>query len=205
MLVGQLRKLELPWVERSGRSPGSTVIWKGAPYEVVAVTRTKWPESAEGWRSLARSAATPVTLGVILVVAFSLRIDGISSGVNAGAAVDAAGDVNGDGIDDLILGADFADPNGVSSGEACVLFGRTEWPAVFELADLNGENGFQINGEFESDRLGDHEVIFATEEEALGTFEFRQTREMFHGFPMLWWPDPAKIDEKGARLVVEVK
>jgi hypothetical protein len=34
-------KLELPWVARAGRAPGSAVIWEGNPFEVVGVTRLK--------------------------------------------------------------------------------------------------------------------------------------------------------------------
>lgn len=56
-----------------------------------------------------------------------------------------------------------------------------------------------------SDRIGGHEFMVRTEESALGRFEFRQTREAYHGFPFLWWPNPEKNGEKGARLVVEVK
>ena len=40
------------------------------------------------------------------------------------ASVSGAGDVNGDGIDDVIIGASGADPNGNSSaGESYVVFG----------------------------------------------------------------------------------
>ena len=41
-------------------------------------------------------------------------INGIDAGDNSGTSVSAAGDVNGDGIDDIIIGADEADPNGNS-------------------------------------------------------------------------------------------
>jgi hypothetical protein len=63
------------------------------------------------------------------------RIDGIVAGDRAGIAVSDTGDVNGDGIDDLIVGASGADPNGNDgAGESYVLFGN----AAPEL-DLNGE------------------------------------------------------------------
>ncbi|MEQ9232692.1 calcium-binding protein [Coleofasciculus sp. E2-BRE-01] len=59
-----------------------------------------------------------------------------------------AGDINGDGIDDLIIGARSADPNGNSSaGETYVVFGNSEgFNASLELSELNGSNGFVING-----------------------------------------------------------
>jgi Ca2+-binding RTX toxin-like protein len=43
----------------------------------------------------------------------------------AGFSVSSAGDVNGDGIDDLIVGAPYGDDGGAYAGEAYVIFGRT--------------------------------------------------------------------------------
>ena len=65
----------------------------------------------------------------------------------AGQDVAAAGDFNGDGLDDLIIGAYAADPNGASSGQSYVVFGTYEaLPAALELSDLDGTNGFALNG-----------------------------------------------------------
>ncbi len=41
----------------------------------------------------------------------------------AGVAVSAAGDIDGDGYDDLLVGAAFADPHGTSSGAIEVVYG----------------------------------------------------------------------------------
>ncbi len=52
-------------------------------------------------------------------------INGINAYDASGYSVSSAGDVNSDGIDDLIIGAFGADPNGLSSGQSYVLFGGT--------------------------------------------------------------------------------
>ena len=55
----------------------------------------------------------------------------------SGRSVSAAGDINGDGIDDLVIGADNASPNGNSdAGRSYVVFGRTD--VVFR-------DGFEAN------------------------------------------------------------
>jgi len=67
-------------------------------------------------------------------------------GVSSTSSVSRAGDVNGDGIDDIILGAWAVNNN---AGQSYVVFGREksqQWPAVINLADLNGRNGFALNG-----------------------------------------------------------
>ena len=75
-------------------------------------------------------------------------VNGIDADDQSGSSLGAAGDVNGDGIDDIIVGAPFSDPGGVSSaGESYVLFGATGgFSASFDLSDLDGSNGFVING-----------------------------------------------------------
>ncbi|MGJ8662387.1 MAG: hypothetical protein ACSHWU_02000 [Marinicella sp.] len=72
-----------------------------------------------------------------------------------GRSLSVAGDVNGDGIDDLVIGADGADPNGSSSGSAFVVFGSDSGlPHPLNLSDINGSNGFVINGINTGDHLG---------------------------------------------------
>ncbi|MEO1211656.1 MAG: Calx-beta domain-containing protein, partial [Cyanobacteria bacterium J06638_20] len=83
-------------------------------------------------------------------------INGVAAGDRSGFSVSDAGDINGDGIDDLIIGAYFADPNGNSAaGSSYVVFGRqTGFGARFNLSALNGSNGFAINGVAENDLSG---------------------------------------------------
>ncbi|QSJ16083.1 FG-GAP repeat protein [Nostoc sp. UHCC 0702] len=83
-------------------------------------------------------------------------INGINAGDNSGTSVSSAGDINGDGIDDLIIGADRADPNGqYDAGSSYVVFGSSSgFAASFNLSSLNGSNGFVINGIDFFDYLG---------------------------------------------------
>jgi len=75
-------------------------------------------------------------------------INGIAVNDQSGWSVSSAGDVNGDGFDDLIIGARYADPNGISyAGQSYVVFGSNSgFGASFNLSTLNGSNGFAING-----------------------------------------------------------
>ena len=84
------------------------------------------------------------------------RLDGVSAQDRSGFAVSAAGDINGDGIDDLIIGAYFADPNGLSNaGSSYVVFGSTGFVAsAVNLSTLDGNTGFRLDGIAQSDFSG---------------------------------------------------
>ncbi|NBB14520.1 hypothetical protein GVN21_03995 [Caulobacter sp. SLTY] len=83
-----------------------------------------------------------------------VRINGVGPGDSTGRSVDAA-DVNGDGYVDLIIGANAADTNGSNAGATYVVFGGPAgFPAIFDLADLDGANGFRIVGEMANDASG---------------------------------------------------
>ncbi len=88
-------------------------------------------------------------------------LNGIDVGDRIGRSVSNAGDVNGDGIDDILIGAPTEDPNGNSSGESYVVFGSASgFDASFELSSLlaanggDGSAGFVLNGIDEGDMSG---------------------------------------------------
>ncbi len=82
-------------------------------------------------------------------------VNGVAGSDRLGAAVSGLGDVNGDGVDDIMIGAPDADPNGSQSGASYVIFGRTTgFNAQFNLAALDGSNGFKLSGVAASDQSG---------------------------------------------------
>ncbi|AFZ31544.1 FG-GAP repeat protein [Gloeocapsa sp. PCC 7428] len=83
-------------------------------------------------------------------------IQGINEFDFSGRSVSNAGDVNGDGFDDLIIGAPRANPNGQNgAGQSYLVFGKASgFDASLDLATLNGNNGFVINGINRFDGLG---------------------------------------------------
>ncbi|SFE64931.1 integrin alpha, partial [Nitrosomonas sp. Nm166] len=83
------------------------------------------------------------------------RLDGAAAGDDSGISVSNAGDVNGDGFDDVIVGAYAADPNGSRSGSSYVVFGKASgFNAALELSSLDGNNGFRLDGAAEYDLTG---------------------------------------------------
>ena len=84
------------------------------------------------------------------------RLDGIDMDDEAGLSVSGAGDVNGDGFDDVIVGAPFGDAGAATNiGESYVVFGRSGgFASAIDLSSLNGANGFRLDGIDTSDASG---------------------------------------------------
>jgi hypothetical protein len=87
------------------------------------------------------------------------RLDGVGAADNSASVVAGAGDINGDGIDDVVVGAQRAQPGGMLlAGSSYVVFGSsssTGFASAIELGGLNGSNGFQLDGGHERDRAGE--------------------------------------------------
>jgi len=82
-------------------------------------------------------------------------INGIDPGDFSGWSVSGVGDVNGDGIDDLIIGAIGGNLGGFNAGESYVVFGSNSgFVSPFELSSLDGSNSFIINGISPNDYSG---------------------------------------------------
>jgi hypothetical protein len=79
------------------------------------------------------------------------RIDGVATNNNLTYDM-AVGDINGDGYDDIVLGAPRYNTN---TGAVYVLYGKSaSFGSVINLSTLNGTNGFRIDGITSGDRTG---------------------------------------------------
>jgi hypothetical protein len=73
----------------------------------------------------------------------------------AGYSVSGVGDVNGDGLDDVVVGAYRNDTGGTDAGAAYVVFGQEGGLGTVNLDDVAaGTGGFQITGENAGDFIG---------------------------------------------------
>ena len=82
-------------------------------------------------------------------------MSGIDSADLSGGTLSTAGDINGDGYDDIIIGARQGDAGGGNSGESYVIFGKSgSFSAEMDIAKLNGSNGFRLDGASSGDQSG---------------------------------------------------
>ncbi|MBN4056081.1 FG-GAP repeat protein, partial [bacterium AH-315-J23] len=88
-------------------------------------------------------------------------IQGDVAGDQAGYSVSSAGDINGDGFDDLIVGARKGNDGGGDAGEAYVIFGSASGfgslvgdRQVLDLTSLTANEGFIIQGDAAVDWAG---------------------------------------------------
>ena len=98
-----------------------------------------------------------VNLSTIALGTGGFVINGENAGDWSGWSVSSAGDVNGDGLDDLIIGAKKANSG---NGKSYVVFGKANEDSVNLSAIVAGTGGFVINGESVEDESG-HSVSSA--------------------------------------------
>ena len=75
------------------------------------------------------------------------KISGVTNYNRVGQAVSAAGDINGDGFDDVLIGASSPSAVGDARGTAYVVFGKAGgFAASVAVSALDGSNGFKFTG-----------------------------------------------------------
>ncbi|MFC7498316.1 hypothetical protein ACFQRC_03675 [Enterovirga sp. GCM10030262] len=89
-----------------------------------------------------------------LAAADGFVIQGANIYDEAGTSVSSAGDINGDGVNDIIVGAYGPDYGGDYSGAAYVIFGKTSGLADIDLGSLAAADGFVIEGAARFDSAG---------------------------------------------------
>jgi Ca2+-binding RTX toxin-like protein len=160
----------------SAGTQGADGTWTLAPADLSGLTITTAPGSTAGFtlqvtataRDGASVAETTKPLAVTLAPSLDVptlggldgtdgfRLDGPAATDLTGRSVNSAGDVNGDGYDDIVVGASTANPNGLgNAGSTYVVFGKADgFPASLNLGTLNGRNGFRLSGEAVNDESG---------------------------------------------------
>ena len=99
--------------------------------------------AGESYVVFGKADGTPVNLVDVAAGSGGFVINGIDPGDRSGHSVSGAGDVNGDGLADVIVGANRADPGGNSNaGESYVVFGKADGTVV-NLADVAAGSGGQ--------------------------------------------------------------
>ncbi|HEV2748376.1 MAG TPA: integrin alpha, partial [Allosphingosinicella sp.] len=82
-------------------------------------------------------------------------ITGDAAGDKVGFSVSGGGDYNGDGFDDLVVGAAEADSSTSDYGEVYVVFGKASGFATVDLGGADPGNDFiRVTGDNEGDKLG---------------------------------------------------
>ncbi len=102
------------------------------------------------------ATAFPATLDIATLGERGFTINGIESSSFSGNSVCGPGDINGDGTDDLLIGAFLADGmTGFSTGEGYLLYGDVMgFPVELNLSNLDGTNGYKIHTNKAHGRLG---------------------------------------------------
>jgi len=140
--------------DRNGISVSSTGDVNGDGFDDVFVTANRADGASNGKTRagdsylIFGSASLPDTIDVSSLGAAGITIYGADVGDESGISASNAGDVNGDGMDDLLIGAHRADGEGNAqqdAGESYVIFGSTSLSSSIDLSNL-GAAGITIHG-----------------------------------------------------------
>ena len=121
---------------------------------IVGADRTGPNGSGRSYVVFGKADTAGVQLSAVASGVGGFPLDGAASYEGSGGSVSGAGDVNGDGLDDLVVGAGRADPSGYNSGRSYVVFGKADTAAVELSAVASGVGGFVLAGAADSDYAG---------------------------------------------------
>jgi hypothetical protein len=144
--------------DRSGHVSGAgDVNGDGRPDVIIGASRAtpNGYDSGRVYVVFGKADSALVSLADVTQGIGGFAMDGEASGDWAGDAVGGGGDFNGDGLADVVVGAGWADRNGLEySGRSYVVFGKADTDLV-ALADVaQGSGGFSLDGEGVEDHSG---------------------------------------------------
>ncbi|MAG94417.1 MAG: hypothetical protein CMJ48_11805 [Planctomycetaceae bacterium] len=122
---------------------------------IIGIEFATAPNAGESYVVFGKEDGDTVELTDVSAGIGGFVVRGIDASDLSGASVSGAGDVNGDGLDDVIVGARGGDPGGRdNAGESYVVFGKPDTTAV-SLSEVSaGAGGFVINGIDAGDSTG---------------------------------------------------
>lgn len=100
-----------------------------------------------------RPDPTPIALAAVAAGDGGYALYGDFAGEYTGWSVDVLDDLDGDGNDDLAIGAGWANANGSRSGRVTVVFSQP-FGGTLALSDVIGVDGYTITGAFAEDWAG---------------------------------------------------
>ncbi len=144
----------------SGRSVASAgdVNGDGLVDLIVSAPSSNAPAGSSAGRAyvvFGQTSSGAIDLSAIAAGNGGFVINGQAAFDQIGFSIASAGDVNGDGLEDLLVGAFFSDlATGADAGRSYVIHGKTSTNAVDLSAIAGGNGGFVINGEAAFDQSG---------------------------------------------------